>query len=89
MSTEAATPGDGVSVVTPPRTSQPARLQTQRPVLPEPHADAELLAALAELAIGNPQSQTRRIVRSGSSHSRTARGPKSSRNSDSRSSWSA
>ena len=49
-----------VSVVTPPRTSQPARLpkpladRLKRAVLESDNADAELLAALAELAIGEP-----------------------------------
>ena len=49
-----------VSVVTPPRTSQPAWLpkpladRLKRAVLESDNADAELLAALAELAIGEP-----------------------------------
>ena len=49
-----------VSVVTPPRTTQPACLpkpladRLKRAVLESDNADAELLAALAELAIGEP-----------------------------------
>jgi pimeloyl-ACP methyl ester carboxylesterase/tetratricopeptide (TPR) repeat protein len=49
-----------VSVVTPPRKSEPARLpkpladRLKRAVLESDNADGELLAALAELAIGEP-----------------------------------
>ena len=60
-----------VSVVTPPRKSEPARLpkpladRLKRAVLESDNADAELLAALAELAIGEPaeSNETHREIR--------------------------
>ena len=84
-----------VSVVTPRRKAQPACLpkpladRLKRAVLESDNADAELLAALAELAIGEPAEpdEAHREIRFLTLSDRAR--AEATRSSDSRSSWSA